>query len=423
VYFWQAKLNMTTKQFYLLCLLGVTLIGAVVLLFLWSQIKKKYSENKGMLFIALAMMSWALVAAYKFYDPPVPELINAINDRILSAFSNLFLIASLPYFPNLFSSVKQKYSFFRDPNQWVINVFVFFAIITIGFTVIDRSVEGDLGKKIIVAIDSIISTTTVGLVSFAIYHAITQYWNSKGLKLMLVFFFMILAATQIILPLIAIFPEIFRPFYYHALIMLLLGLVFFNYVNIAYFASFYVELLEIERQEKPVDKEEFVIQQIEVGYDSVRKVYFIRLTVTDTSKKNTHVHEIEVAKLLRPFTNWITFAVAKKHNIKLGHVDMATTKFRMVELWNKSSSFTLTQNHLFFNDRGSFEFKLDGNAVLILGLDTLKSKFMIRENLLQHQESFEKAFGVDASAISSSQKLKHQDELLAQLFEGAKTDE
>ncbi len=408
---------MTTKQFYLLCLLGVTLIGAVVLLFLWSQIKKKYSENKGMLFIALAMLSWALVAAYKFYDPPIPELINAINDRILSAFSNLFLIASLPYFPNLFSSVKQKYSFFRDPNQWVINVFVFFAIITIGFTVIDRSVEGDLGKKIIVAIDSLISTTTVGLVSYAIYHAITYYWSSKGLKYLLTFFFLILASTQVILPLIAIFPEIFRPFYYHSLILLLLGLVFFNYVNIAYFASFYIELLEIERQEKPESKDEFIIQKLDLGFDDARKVYFIRLTLEDIHKKKNQIHEIEVAKLLRPFTNWITFAIARKHQVKLGHIDMATTKFRMVELWNKSSTFSLNQSQLFFNDRGNFEFKLDPESIHIQGLDTLKSKYMIRENLLQHQDSFEKAFGIATNSTTSNQKLKNQEDLLVLLFE------
>ena len=93
---------MTTKQFYLLCLIGITIIGGTIMMLLWRQIKLKSSENRGMLFISLAMFSWTLVGIYKLSDPPMPPLINAINDRILSAFSNLFLLASLPYFPNVF---------------------------------------------------------------------------------------------------------------------------------------------------------------------------------------------------------------------------------------------------------------------------------------------------------------------------------
>ena len=64
---------MTTKQFYLLCLIGITFVGGMIMLLLWRQIKLKSSENRGMLFISLAMFSWTLVGLYKYSDPPMPS--------------------------------------------------------------------------------------------------------------------------------------------------------------------------------------------------------------------------------------------------------------------------------------------------------------------------------------------------------------
>ncbi len=48
---------MSTKQFYLICLIGITSIGGSLLLLLWRKLKDKLPENKGILFIALAMFS------------------------------------------------------------------------------------------------------------------------------------------------------------------------------------------------------------------------------------------------------------------------------------------------------------------------------------------------------------------------------
>ena len=142
------------------------------MLLLWRQIKLKSSENRGMLFLSLAMFSWTIVGIYKYYDPPMPSLVNAINDRILSAVSNLFVLASLPYFPSVFEGLKERFTFFRKPEQWVNNVFIFFAVITVVFTLIDRNIESDTGKKIIIAIDSFISTAAISLISYALYQSI-----------------------------------------------------------------------------------------------------------------------------------------------------------------------------------------------------------------------------------------------------------
>jgi hypothetical protein len=403
---------MTTKQFYLLCLFGITFIAGCFLIIIWRKIKTIHTENKGLLFISLSSFSWALVAAYKFYDPPIPELINAINDRILSAFSNLFLLASLPYFPNLFIKLKQRFSFFRNPEQWVINVFVFFAVVTVLFTVIDRTVQGDIGKKIIIAIDSLISTTTMTLVAYAIYQSITNYWQGKAIRYFVLFFFFMLITTQIILPSIAIFPAIMKPFYYYALLMLLFGLVFFNYVAISYFSMFYIEISEIERIEhQSEEKENYKPTKLQVGYDSLTKSYFIEIEFSQLSTGNTKVERVELQKLLRPFTNWVLFALAKKAKLKLSHPDIPTTKYRMVEIWNKNSQIQLNQSEIFANDSGNFELQIEAKNIQFLGSDLLKNKYMLKETILQYAESIQAQ-----ASLSSEHKTDLEDEIIAFFF-------
>lgn len=381
---------MSTKQFYLLCLIGVTFIGGMLMLLLWRQIKLKSSENRGILFISLAMFSWTLVGIYKFYDPPIPSLINAINDRILSAFSNLFLLASLPYFPNIFAGIKERFTFFRKPEQWVNSVFIFFAIVTVIFTLIDRNVNSDFGKKAIIAIDSVISTFTMFVISLAIHRSISRFWSDKILRGFLMVMFGILISTQVILPMIAIFPDVFKPFYMGALIILLLGLVFFNFVCVAYFGMVHMEMKEIlqidSQKEKPT---EYFPEKITIGFDSETRHYFVRILFLNSRDKK-EINEISVnsSKLLQPFANWVLFAIAKKHNVKLSHMDLSTTKFRMVEFWNKDSDIKLTQEALFNNDRGMFDLKLDSENIHFENLKFLYSKFIIREAVIKHEDSF-----------------------------------
>lgn len=381
---------MTTKQFYLLCLIGITFMGGMIMLLLWRQIKLKSSENRGMLFISLAMFSWTLVGIYKLSDPPMPSLINAINDRILSAFSNLFLLASLPYFPNIFESLKERFSVFRKPEQWVNSVFIFFAIVTVIFTLIDRSVDSDAGRKVIIAVDSLISTTTITLISIALYQSLSRFWSDKLLKGFLGVMFFLLISTQIILPMIAIFPEIFRPYYLFALVTLLFGLTYFNFVSVAYFGMVNMEMTAIADSEALKDKKAvFSPEQLTVGFDQQRKLYFVRIGFTSMAESGK-LKEIEVstAKLLQPFANWVLFALAKKHDCKLSHQDLSTSKFRMVEFWNKDGEIKLTQEQLFNNDRGFFDFKLDVSRVSVEDPAFLRSKFIIREAILKHEDNF-----------------------------------
>lgn len=380
---------MTTKQFYLLCLIGITFIGGLIMLLLWRQIKLKSSENRGMLFISLAMFSWTIVGVYKFYDPPMPSLVNAINDRILSAFSNLFVLASLPYFPSVFEGLKERFTFFRKPEQWVNNVFIFFAVITVIFTLIDRNIESDTGKKMIIAIDSLISTAAISLISYALYQSISRFWQDKWLKMFLLVMFAALISTQITLPMIAIFPEVLKPIYMGALILLLLGMVFFNFISVAYFGMVNMEMKEIASQESEKNKLTNVsIERLNIGYDDSKRHYFISIGFKFSGKTDIQDHIVVTSKLLLPFANWILFAIAKKHNVKLSHVDLSTTKFRMVEFWNKESDVRITQENLFNNDRGNFDFKIDAENIHLENLKFLHSKFIIREAIIKHEDNF-----------------------------------
>ena len=390
----------------------------MLMFLLWRQIKLKSSENRGMLFISLAMFSWTLVGIYKFSDPPMPSLINAINDRILSAFSNMFLLASLPYFPNVFEDLKERFSIFRKPDQWINSIFIFFAIITVIFTLIDRSVESDLGRKAIIAVDSLISTTTILLISIALYQSLSRFWSDKVLKVFLAVMFILLISTQVILPMIAIFPEIFRPFYLYALVLLLLGLTFFNFVSIAYFGMVNMEMTAIADIEYGKSKKAiYNPDALKVGYDKQRKLYFVRIGFI-SSVEPAKVKEIEVStsKLLQPFANWVLFALARKHDCKLSNQDLSTSKFRMVEFWNRDGEIKLTQEQVFNNDRGFFDLKIEISSISIEDPEFLRSKFIIREAVLKHEDNFEK-LAQRISAEKSFSRASKQEQLIQYLFD------
>ncbi len=411
---------MSTKQFYLLCLIGVTFIGGMVMLLLWRQIKLKSSENRGMLFLSLAMFSWTIVGIYKYYDPPMPSLVNAINDRILSAFSNLFVLASLPYFPSVFEGLKERFTFFRKPEQWVNNVFIFFAVITVVFTLIDRNIESDTGKKIIIAIDSFISTAAISLISYALYQSISRFWQDKYLKMFLFVMFIVLISTQITLPMIAIFPGVLKPIYMAALILLLIGMVFFNFISVAYFGMVSMEMKEIASHESEKSKLSNVsIESLNLGYDATKKLYFISIGIKSLEKIGVQEYTIFTSKLLLPFANWILFAIAKKHNVKLAHIDLSTTKFRMVEFWNKESAIRISQENLFNNDRGNFDLKMDAENIHLENLKFLRSKFNIREAIIKHEDCFA-SLNVELSESKDLSKTRIQEQLVKKIFDWTK---
>jgi hypothetical protein len=386
------------------------------MLLLWRQIKLLSSENRGMLFISLAMFSWTLVGIYKYYDPPMPSLINALNDRILSSFSNLLLCASVPYFPNVFEGLRERFSFFRKPEQWLNVIFIFFSIVTVVFTVLDRNIENDLGKKSIIVVDALISLSTILLVSIALYMAISRFWTDKFIQRFILTMFIVFAMTQIVLPGIAVIGESMRPLYFLALVHLLVGITFFNFISVAYFGLVTMEMKQIAHDEQERKKERALrVISIALGFNRETERYILRIRFQGDSPSDIRFSEVTMLKLLQPFANWILFALARKHHIKLMHPDLSTIKFRMVEFWNKAASVKLSQEMLFSNDGGQFEFRLEPDQIEFEELSYFFPKYVIREAILKHENSFRQAF--DPTQFKGATKAERQEKMFKAIFD------
>jgi len=65
--------------------------------------------------------------------------------------------------------------------------------------------------------------------------------------------------------------------------------------------------------------------------------------------------------------------------VRLNHSDMPTTKFRMVELWNKYSDAMIKQDDLFLNDYGNFELSVPKENIEIKSIPFLTSRFAVRQ--------------------------------------------
>lgn len=378
---------MTLKQFYFICLIGTTFLGGCMLLLFNKRLKTNQDEKNAIYYIALAMFSWSTIGLYKVFDPPIPKLLITDIDRIFSAFTNIFFVAALPFFPNVFDHLKKKIRFFNQSEKWIINVFVFFAFLTALFTLLDKNITSEIGKKTIIGIDSIFSTLTIGLVSYALYKAITNVWVDKFLKLVLITFLALFTLTQIIIPLTAIAPSSFGFLYIPMLMCLLIGIIFFNFATFAFWSTLIdIGINDNLKEEQTLKKRNLQINRLNLGYDSNSKMYFIEFEIEEDA--NVVVERIDNTKILLPFSNWILFAFAKKYNVKITNQDIALTKFRMVEYWNKDANFKLSQEILFTNDYGKFELSFNSDFINFEGLEHLSSKLIITEVLDKNLDHF-----------------------------------
>jgi hypothetical protein len=380
---------MTLKQFYLLSLFGITFTGGVLLIIIWNQLKRNQKSNQAPLYLSLAMFSWSIVGILKYYDPEIPELVNAIKDRMLSSFSNLFLLASVPYFSIVQFSWSKTFKPFRKKEKWILNVFILFAILTVLFTFMDRNVTSDPGRIAIILVDSIISLFSIALISATLFFSMRIFWKNRWISIFSGTLFSALILTQIILPLIAIFPEQLRPFYPFALLTMLVCLNAFILISSIYFAQQIVRFPSTGFVSGTENEGISTVSGIKIGFNPADKKYYLRLTFSNSiTGKEQFTEEVVSGKLLQPFVNWVVFALAKEHGIKLTHPDIALNKFRMVELWNKQSDFSITQEQLFNNDRGHFELSAECENVFLQDKNTFRSKYIVRESILKHKESF-----------------------------------
>ena len=277
--------RMSTKHFYYICLIVITFLAGCFLLLLKRKMNKS-QESKGIVFIALGMFSWSTIVFYKLFDPPIPSLLLSDIDRVFSVFTNIFFVIALPFFSNVFIKFRKYFSFFRKTEQWVNRVFIFFAFLTVLFAVIDRNIESEYGKNVIIAIDSFFSFLSIGLVSYALYKSITKTWNDILSKIFIGFSLFLFPSSQILLPLTAIFPDQLSSIYFPVLILLLIGIIFFNFTAIAYYSMPVLGMDdEVQNSTSEIKNNNLQIELLKMGFDDLKRLYFIELEFVENNIK------------------------------------------------------------------------------------------------------------------------------------------
>ncbi len=421
---------MTFKQFYLISLIGITFFGFIILFLIWLSNKTddKNRDNKGLLYIALAFLSWTIIGIYKYQDIQILNLSTIIGDRIISSFSNLFIIASLPYFTNTFNRIRYKYSFFRNRDQWVINVFITFTIITAVFSYADR--QGDnlspLLNYLVLTIDCLISIGTFSLVGFALYKSLSKVIFNRSINIVFIIIFILLPVTQIVLPLTKIFPEQLRFLYPYTLALFLLSISCFICIMNSYFLLYFsfvknAKSIKMYENNPLLEQEVISVNKIEFAFNEITKNYELSITVLDNFKKENTITQT-YSKLMKPLAHWFLFSISRKKNVFLSENDISVTKFRMIEFFNKDSELKINQDQIFSNNGGSFSLKLDPENIIIRNSEAFKKSFIFQEIFKKHSICFISKQEIDKENLKNSKlfdkyMLKNFDLLYDAVFE------
>ena len=420
---------MSFKQFYLLSLLGISFFGFLILFLIWFSNRRddKNKDYRGLLYIALAFLSWSFVALYKWQDNQIINLSSVVNDRVISAFSNLFLFASLPYFTNAFNTLRYKFSFFRNREQWVINVFIAFTIITTLFSYADRkgdSLPSSL-QYLIIAIDSFISIGIFSLVCFALFQSLKKVISNSLINNVFLTVFILLPLTQLILPLTKVFPLQLSFLYPYTLTVFLISLACFISIINTYFLLYFSivknsKTISLFENNSIVEQEVIAVNKIIFDFDETTRDYMISLIVIDNYGKEFKIVHSS-SKILRPFAHWLLFALAKKQNVFLFENDISVTKFRMVEYLNKKSDLKIQQDQVFTNNGGVFSLKLDAESIEFQHKELFQKSYVMQEIFRIHAICFISKDIVEKENLKNSKSLekylnKNIDDLYSNIF-------
>lgn len=388
---------MPIREFYYLSITLASLIGAVGLMALWKVIAQKDREgSRGIFFVLLAILSWAVVGIYKLINPEAFSILNTITNRVLSAFSNLCLLAALPFFTESFVRIKDKFKMFRDADQWLLRLLVFFSALTVAFVLLDNlDKEGSyVNKYIIIIVDTLISILAMALVGYSIYHSIKKYWTSPLSRAFAIIVFSLFLSTQIAFPLIGFsFGQESAVFYYHitlSVFIVSLGLLITILMSYYSLVVYEIQMAAIETPQEPQQPEErFHPQSIALGYNENQSVYFIAITFASALHPESQVTErVEFKKIVKPFCHWLVFAMARQRGNGLEHSDMAIIKFRMLSLWNKEAERKLIAEDVFDINNFAVSLKFQAEHISILGKNYLFSRFVIRDTFKAFLENF-----------------------------------
>jgi hypothetical protein len=388
---------MTFKQFYLISLFGITCLAATYLLLIWithskkSKLNQAYKEvNQGLIFIVFAIYSWSIVALYKVFDLQEFSLSYLINDRILSSMNNLFFFLSLAYFP-----VKKKNFFtslFVKKDKWMMNVFLIFSVVITFFTITDKIGNhfNLLARILIISLDSLFSISCLITIGYLLYLSFKELGFNRNILVYLKLSIGLLATTQVMLPLSKMIPGVLNDYYPLLLAFFIVFISQFILLLVCYYSVLYFSYANNLKADTTTSKTPNINAQeisellgIEIGYEKSSKQFYLSLSFKDQfNKQQKEINENP--KLLQPLIYWVLFSVAKKNKAMLYHQDLAIAKFRMVDYWNKDSNYKLSQELLFFNESGNFEFKINGHDISFNDFEFIKSKSPIKDAFKKH---------------------------------------
>lgn len=381
---------MSPYEFYLLAVVLISIFSGLMLIGLWRYLLSNGRGNTGILFLSFSVFTWAIIGLYGYFDPELPDLIRGINERVLSAFSNMFLVASLPFFPGVFDELKKKYPVFRNTYQWVVSVFVFFTIITLLFTLI---YVNDINRIAILFADGVISLITLSIICWALYVCMKPFWKTRFLRSVWASALLLFLSSQIFLPAASIFMDLLLPFTFYGYLAMLFGIVIFSFASIFIFtfdqSTLPQEIGNFNNTDISASIKQTIqsLEGLKIGYNEGEKFYLVTLKFKNDSD-DVLESTIRLKKLLKPFTNWVVFSLARKADTQLSHEDIATIKFRMVELWNKNADIEISQDLLFHNDSGRFELHDMAEGVEISNVSFLTSRYAIRESFKEFESCF-----------------------------------
>jgi len=385
---------MSYKYFYLLLLLMISIVSVVFLSLLFAELKKNRNPeikatSNAVLFIILAYVSWIIVVLSKFFDIDELNLKYVINDRIFSSLSNLFFVLSLVYFPGFRQYIKIKWNII--PERWVLGSFVLFAFLISLLSLLDKmkSDAHDFFPILIIVLDSLISVSVILLLGLALYKGFQMLSSNKLFKNHLLIVIVGFSFSQILLPVVKIFPEILSDYYPYFLALFLTFLMAITQVFFMFFSIFTFSSVGQGKNSQPFisefsDLEEFSsIHTIELDYKQENQIFTLKISGFIKDNIPTQI-EIKYAKITQPVLYWFLFSIGKIKNVKLYHTDMAILKFRMVEFWNKNADVRLNQDVLFLNDNSRFEFSAKDIILSRTLLHDFISKLAVKDLIKKH---------------------------------------
>jgi hypothetical protein len=362
----------TNKTFYLLTLLAVTTLGVVNLLMVRFQIKKDNNITninlvKSIDFITLAVSSWLMVAFYKLFDIDELSLKFITNDRFLSALSNLFLLLSLAHLPDNNSLIKK---YFRTKNNYKVSVTMFFMIVIVIYSITDRFMSDYtfLSKSIIIYSDALISIATVFIFAKVLISSYKTFQSQMTFPWFFKLICGLMITTQIFFPLLKLYTEELRPFYYYFL-AIFIGVLAFFIQHISFYIQFF--------QWQAVDKKTILQLSDDQKEDNVYINKVEKLLLTYNKSENTIYWELNfISDEYKHFSKKLSvnkpssiilhlflFMAAKKQDKWLPNSEFSLQKFRLVDLWNKTISFKLRSDLFYMQIGNSFQLNLTFNQI------------------------------------------------------------